>query len=183
MISICFLESSVVVSLEINKVNMASQVITPFLRAPVLALLMTAAIAIGIWIRRDRRLDKMPGPKGWPLFGIGLGLPKQSAFMHKWGLEYGEVFKLRVGWYNWVVLNSPEAMKEIMDKQVCICSRYLPIPSMLKLTRYSQFIPLPRSLHLWLTMSSLGVYASLPCDMVLNGGLIVMSRTRFSLRR
>ncbi|KAK7725513.1 hypothetical protein SLS63_008116 [Diaporthe eres] len=99
---------------------MASQVISPFLvlRAPVLAILVFAAIAIGVWIRRDRRLDKMPGPKGWPLVGIGLGLPKQSAFMHKWGLEYGEVFKLRVGWYNWVVINSPEAMKEIMDKQV-----------------------------------------------------------------
>ncbi|KAK7702817.1 hypothetical protein SLS64_009427 [Diaporthe eres] len=68
---------------------MASQVISPFLvlRAPVLAILVFAAIAIG------------------------------SAFMHKWGLEYGEVFKLRVGWYNWVVINSPEAMKEIMDKQ------------------------------------------------------------------
>lgn len=99
---------------------MASQVISPLLvlRAPVLAILVFAAIAIGIWIRRDRRLDTMPGPKGWPLVGIGLGLPKQSAFMHKWGLEYGEVFKLRVGWYNWVVLNSPQAMKEIMDKQV-----------------------------------------------------------------
>lgn len=99
---------------------MASQVISPFLvlKAPVLAILVLAAIAIGVWIRRDRRLDKMPGPKGWPLVGIGLGLPKQSAFMHKWGLEYGEVFKLRVGWYNWVVINSPEAMKEIMDKQV-----------------------------------------------------------------
>lgn len=98
---------------------MASQAISPFLvlRAPVLAILVLAAIAIGIWIRRDRRLDRMPGPKGWPLVGIGLGLPKQSAFMHKWGLEYGELFKLRVGWYNWIVINSPEAMKEIMDKQ------------------------------------------------------------------
>lgn len=97
---------------------MALQTTHPLLRTPVLVFFVIAAIAIGIWIRRDRRLDKMPGPKGWPLIGIGLGLPKKSAFMHKWGLEYGEVFKLRVGWYNWVVLNSPEAMKEIMDKQV-----------------------------------------------------------------
>lgn len=113
---------------------MASQVLTPFLRSPVLAILVTAAIAIGIWIRRDRRLEKMPGPKGWPLVGIGLGLPKQSGFMHKWGLEYGEVFKLRVGWYNWVVLNSPEAMKEIMDKQVCRCPHCPRISVALELT-------------------------------------------------
>lgn len=134
---------------------MASQVISPFLvhRAPVLAILVLAAIAIGVWIRRDRRLDKMPGPKGWPLVGIGLGLPRQSAFMHKWGLEYGEVFKLRVGWYNWVVLNSPEAMKEIMDKQVRRCSRQLVINRrVLRLTRYSQSTPPPRFLPLWLTM-------------------------------
>lgn len=122
------------ISSEINTINMASQVLTPFLRSPVLAILVTAAIAIGIWIRRDRRLDKMPGPKGWPLVGIGLGLPKQSVFMHKWGLEYGEVFKLRVGWYNWVVLNSPEAMKDIMDKQVCGYPRCPRISVALELT-------------------------------------------------
>jgi hypothetical protein len=134
----------------------------PFLRPPLLAVLMIAAIAIGIWIRRDRRLDKMPGPKGWPLVGIGLGLPTQSALMHKWGLEYGEVFKLRVGWYNWVVLNSPEAVKEIMDKQVCRIDRHLPRLPHPEAHANSPFIPPPRSLRLWLTMSSREVCASLP---------------------
>lgn len=164
---------------------MASQVTSPFLvlRAPVLAVLVFAAIAIGIWVRRDRRLDKMPGPKGWPLVGIGLGLPKQSAFMHKWGLEYGEVFKLRVGWYNWVVINSPQAMKEIMDKQVGIPAPKTSTRDMVKLTQYSQSIPLPRFLRLWLTMLSLGVCANLPCDTVPNGGRIATYRTRYFLRR
>lgn len=164
---------------------MASQVISPFLvlRAPVMAILVLAAIAIGIWIRRDRRLDRMPGPKGWPLVGIGLGLPKQSVFMHKWGLEYGELFKLRVGWYNWVVINSPEAMKEIMDKQVRKHSHQLLIEGNLKLTRHSQSTPLPRFPPLWLMMLSLGVCANSPCDMVLNGGPIVMFPTRYSLRQ
>lgn len=133
----------------------ASQLLSPFLvlRAPVLAVLVVAAIAIGLWIRRDRRLDRMPGPKGWPLVGIGLGLPKESAFMHRWGLQYGEVFKLRVGWYNWVVINSPEAMKEIMDKQVSQNIQQRPIEGELKLTRYSRSTPLPRFPPLWLTMS------------------------------
>lgn len=31
---------------------------------------------------------------------------------------YGEVFKLRVGWYNWVVINDPQAFRDILDKQV-----------------------------------------------------------------
>lgn len=164
---------------------MSSQVISPFLvlRAPVLAILVFAAIAIGVWIRRDRRLDKMPGPKGWPLVGIGLGLPKQSAFMHKWGLEYGEVFKLRVGWYNWVVINSPEAMKEIMDKQVRRSFNQLSTEAVLKLTRYSQSIPLPRFPPLWLTMLSLGVCANSPCDTVRSGAPIATFRTKYCLRQ
>lgn len=84
-----------------------------------LLLVLSALLGIAAWIRRDRRLDKMPGPQGWPLIGIGLGLPPRSIFtMHQWALEHGEVFKLRVGWYNWVVLNSPQAVREILDKQV-----------------------------------------------------------------
>lgn len=87
---------------------------------------LSALLVITIWIRRDRRLDKMPGPKGWPLIGIGISLPRRPIFtMHAWALEHGEVFKLRVGWYNWVVLNSPQAVKEILDKQVRAASTTL----------------------------------------------------------
>ncbi|KAI0410772.1 cytochrome P450 [Xylaria grammica] len=32
-------------------------------------------------------------------------------------IEYGEVYKVKIGWYNWVAINSPEAMREIFDKQ------------------------------------------------------------------
>lgn len=82
-------------------------------------IVLSALLAITVWVRRDRRLDKMPGPQGWPLIGIGISLPQSSIFkMHAWALQHGEVFKLRVGWYNWVVLNSPQAVKEILDKQV-----------------------------------------------------------------
>ncbi|ROW05906.1 hypothetical protein VPNG_08035 [Cytospora leucostoma] len=94
---------------------------TPYFQPSQVASLLAvlgALLAITVWIRRDRRLDKMPGPPGWPLVGIGIGLPPRPIFtLHNWALEYGEVFKLRVGWYNWVVLNSPQAIKEILDKQ------------------------------------------------------------------
>lgn len=87
-------------------------------------LVLGALLAFVTWTRRDRRLDNMPGPQGWPLIGIGLGLPRRPIFtMHEWALEHGEVFKLRVGWYNWVVLNSPQAVRDILDKQVSIFTR------------------------------------------------------------
>ena len=68
----------------------------------------------------------VPGPKGYPVIGIGLDLPPRATeVFRKWALEYGELFKIRVGWYDWVVINSPEAFKQILDKQVCI---HVPTP-------------------------------------------------------
>ena len=78
-----------------------------------------AVVSIVAWLSRDRRLDKLPGPKGYPLIGIGISLPpKAPARLREWGSMYGEVFKMRVGWYNWVVINSPQAFRDILDKQV-----------------------------------------------------------------
>lgn len=87
---------------------------------PVLILLISAgAILIFYAARRDKRLDKISGPRGNPITGIGLELPPDALQKFQtWAAEYGEVFKVRVGWWNWVVLNSPEAVKEVMDKQV-----------------------------------------------------------------
>jgi len=77
-------------------------------------------LAVLLWIiRRDRRLDNVPGPKGSLITGIGRDLPPNAIQkFREWADEYGEVYKIRLGWYTWVVLNSPEAVKEILDKQV-----------------------------------------------------------------
>jgi len=89
----------------------------------IIAFASIVIFACWVWIKRDRRLDSMKGPKGYPLIGIGISLPLRAPeVFRKWALEYGEVFKLRVGWYNWVVVNSPEALREIFDKQVRRCS-------------------------------------------------------------
>ena len=81
--------------------------------------MLATVVSISVWLRRDRRLDGMPGPGGYPLIGIGISLPpKAPARFRQWASKYGEVFKLRVGWYNWVVINDPQAFRDILDKQV-----------------------------------------------------------------
>jgi cytochrome P450 len=95
-----------------------------------LTLLFSAASLILAWLKRDRRLDKMPGPKGrWPLIGLGIKLPKRSPdVLGAWAMQYGEVYKIRVGFYNWVVINSAEAMRDIFDKQSVNTSSRSPMP-------------------------------------------------------
>ena len=73
------------------------------------------------WAQRDQRLDKIDGPKGSLLVGIGLSLPPRATnLLREWATRYGEVYKIRVGWYYWVVLNSPAAIKGVFDKQVML---------------------------------------------------------------
>ncbi|KAI0199060.1 putative O-methylsterigmatocystin oxidoreductase [Astrocystis sublimbata] len=88
-----------------------------------------ATAVIVAWLRSDHRLDTIPGPKGYPLIGIGHRLPpKASAVFRKWAMEYGDVFKIRVGWYNWVVINTPEGVREILEKQAVKTSSKAPSP-------------------------------------------------------
>lgn len=77
-----------------------------------------------IWtVRYSRKntkpLANIPGPSGWPIIGIGLDLPaRPRQLLNRWAAQYGDTFKVRVGWYNWVFFNSPDAVKEVFDRQV-----------------------------------------------------------------
>ncbi|KAI0437217.1 putative O-methylsterigmatocystin oxidoreductase [Xylaria telfairii] len=94
-----------------------------------LPLLLTVIIAALAWRRRDRRCDAIPGPPGYPLIGVGFQLPRRAPVLfRKWAAEYGDIFKIRVGWYDWVVINTPEAVREILEKQAAVTSSKAPSP-------------------------------------------------------
>ncbi|RDW58258.1 O-methylsterigmatocystin oxidoreductase-1 [Coleophoma cylindrospora] len=98
-------------------------------RATSLAIILGITALILVRLRRDRRLDSIPGPRGYPMIGIGYKLPpKAPAVFRKWAMEYGDIFKIRVGWYDWVVINTPEAIREILEKQAIITSSKAPSP-------------------------------------------------------
>lgn len=90
---------------------------------------ISAILLLSAWFRRDRRLDSIPGPKTYLLIGVGSKLPpKAPELFRQWAQDYGEVFKIRVGWYNWVVINTPEAIREILEKQAVKTSSKAPSP-------------------------------------------------------
>ncbi|KAK8055197.1 O-methylsterigmatocystin oxidoreductase [Apiospora rasikravindrae] len=95
-----------------------------------MAIAVIGAAVLGvIWLQQDRRLDSIPGPKGYPLIGVGFQLPANaSQLFRQWALRYGEIFKLRVGYYDWVVINTPEAIREILEKQAAVTSSKIPSP-------------------------------------------------------
>jgi hypothetical protein len=92
---------------------------TIFYFTGIFGLLVTIII---LHYRNKSPLQKINGPRGNMLVGQGLALPpKATQRLREWAQEYGEVYKIRIGWYNWVVLSSPEAIKEVFDKQVSWC--------------------------------------------------------------
>lgn len=91
-------------------------------------------IATRLTRKRANGLSTIPGPKGLPLIGHTLQMAESPhRYCQQWAAQYGEVFKVQLGWENWVFLNSPEAVKEIMDKQSAITSGRQPMPVLLDL--------------------------------------------------
>jgi cytochrome P450 len=70
-----------------------------------------------------------PGPKGLPILGNAHQLgPHLHRQITQWARQYGEIFKIRLGWNDWYILCSPSAVKEIMDRQSKDSSSRAPMP-------------------------------------------------------
>ncbi|EKD19259.1 uncharacterized protein L3040_009300 [Drepanopeziza brunnea f. sp. 'multigermtubi'] len=94
---------------------------------------LSCLLAVAFLTYRSRRvprgLRRPPGPKGLPIVGNTLQLgPQPQKKLLSWAAEYGEVMQVQIGWENWVYLNSPSAVKEIIDKQSSITSSRVPMP-------------------------------------------------------
>ncbi|OAL07244.1 cytochrome P450 76C3 [Phaeosphaeriaceae sp. SRC1lsM3a] len=70
-----------------------------------------------------------PGPAGLPILGNAHQLGTQPhQQITAWAREYGELYKIRLGWNDWYMICSPEACKEILDKQSAHTSSRAPQP-------------------------------------------------------
>lgn len=70
-----------------------------------------------------------PGPRGLPLLGNAHQLGRQPhQQITAWAREFGDLYKIRLGWNDWYMICSPEACKDVLDKQSAHTSSRAPLP-------------------------------------------------------
>lgn len=98
-----------------------------------LGVFFASLILYGVWRLSHKSVPKgfvqVPGPKGAPVIGNTLQLSKypQQDF-RRWATEFGEIYQIQLGFTRWYMLNTPEAVKDIMDKQSVHTSSRTPMP-------------------------------------------------------
>ncbi|KAG9019271.1 hypothetical protein FRB90_004540 [Tulasnella sp. 427] len=98
--------------------------IPPRTVAALAAALSTGWILYKVLSIGKRETDLPPGPKTVPVLGNLLDFPKVNAHeaFSKWARIYGDIFSFKVGSSNLIVLTSPQAVREVLDKQSAITS-------------------------------------------------------------
>ena len=84
----------------------------------ILSIVLPFLILFGLsYVSLRRRPPKgyrpVPGPKGLPLIGNTLDVPQsrpEKKFM-EWAREFGELYRIQMGWNDWVFVNSDVAAK------------------------------------------------------------------------
>ena len=95
----------------------------------VIALFLPVCILSRRQNEYPKGLRPVPGPRGLPLVGNTFQLqPYLQQKLQEWAQVYGELFQIQMGWENWVFLNDPGAVKEILDKQSANTSGRQPMP-------------------------------------------------------
>jgi cytochrome P450 len=87
--------------------------------------LLLVALVTYFLLRDPRRKHLPPGPRGLPIIGNTHQLPQTdevSQVVINWAKQYGEIFRIRLGMTDYIYLNTPEAVKELMDKKSNIYS-------------------------------------------------------------
>ncbi|KAH7345895.1 cytochrome P450 76C3 [Pyrenochaeta sp. MPI-SDFR-AT-0127] len=98
-----------------------------------IALIVLSLAVYFLYTRYKNRLPPgtrhAPGPASLPIVGnahqLG-GQPHQQ--ITAWAREYGEVYKIRLGWNDWYMICSPDACKSVLDKQSAFTSSRAPSP-------------------------------------------------------
>lgn len=91
------------------------------------AVLTLTAVSVRSW--SAPRYKTLPGPRGWPIVGSALSLDKYpQRSLRRWHKQYGEIYTVQLFAFKWVFLNSPEAVKAILDKQSASTSDRINFP-------------------------------------------------------
>lgn len=81
---------------------------------------LVAFLVYRFFFHDPRRSHLPPGPKGWPILGntfdVNMGLFPQTQLMD-WSKTYGEIFYLKIASSDFIFLNSPRVVKELVDRR------------------------------------------------------------------
>lgn len=89
----------------------------PFIKL-LLAAIGVVCLCLYPLLQIGRRPKGMPpGPPTVPVFGNLLQLPSKDIHVHfrKWAEQYGDIYSVTLGNQHMVVLNSPRAVKDLLD--------------------------------------------------------------------
>ncbi|TIC89853.1 (S)-N-methylcoclaurine 3'-hydroxylase isozyme 2 [Colletotrichum higginsianum] len=92
----------------------------PILPAVAAAILV---FIFGSWVLSTRRpKDFPPGPPPALIMGNVLQLPSEKNFLkfHEWKKTYGDIFGIKIGADNYVILSSAEHGRELYEKRGAI---------------------------------------------------------------
>ncbi|OIW29095.1 cytochrome P450 [Coniochaeta ligniaria NRRL 30616] len=91
-----------------------------------LALIVIVPYALYAVISYDKRRRKLPpGPRGLPIIGNLLDLAdaeNHTKQVMKWAKEYGDIVHVQIGGSDFIFLNSPQVVKDLLDKRSNIYS-------------------------------------------------------------
>jgi hypothetical protein len=84
----------------------------------ILTIVLPFLIIFGLTFLSTRRkppkgLRLVPGPIGLPFIGHTLDVPRsrpEKKFL-EWAKEYGELYRVQIGWNEWIFVNSDVAAK------------------------------------------------------------------------
>ena len=81
-------------------------------------LVLPAVLSLYLLWNRRKTLPSPPGPSGWPLIGcLYLLDPKPHLTFRKLAYQYGDVFNIRLGTKNCIVISSIEMAKEALVRK------------------------------------------------------------------
>ncbi|KDQ58278.1 hypothetical protein JAAARDRAFT_193694 [Jaapia argillacea MUCL 33604] len=89
------------------------------------ALLLASIFVLRVFWLRKSRAALPPGPKGWPIIGNALNIPKEHAWnaFAKWGKEYGsDIVATRIFSQPTIILNTTDIATSLLDKRSAIYS-------------------------------------------------------------
>ncbi|KAI0058422.1 cytochrome P450 [Artomyces pyxidatus] len=114
---------------------------------------LALAVVFGVVVNRRHRRDSLPrppGPKGLPVIGNLFDIPKTNSWLtyEEWARTYGDIMSVEVFGQVIVILQSPKAVRDLLEKRGTIYSDRPSLP-FFEMAQWGWFLPTSRFDDQW----------------------------------